>query len=228
MESYFLVKLLHVLLFVYWLGGDIGVFYSAKFVRDAAVPIEGRRVARAILLWVDMLPRYCLVLMLPVGYTLATQLGVTSFDPAELPWIWAIGLAWLAVVALVHYRAGTRLGEVLRRIDLAWRCILVPGLLWDAWQGFQGTGHVLAPWLAAKFVVFAVMVFCGIMIRVLGTPSGVAMKQIFTTGSTPELEAVVTRTAGRTRPFVLAIWVGLVIAAYIGIAKPGFGMGAMP
>ncbi len=224
MESYFLVKLLHVLLFVYWLGGDIGVFYSANFVRNAAVPIEGRRVARQILLWVDMLPRYCLVLMLPVGYTLATKLGVTSFDPAELPWIWLIGLAWLAMVATIHYRAGTRLGDVLRRIDLGWRCILVPGLLWDAWQGFHGTGHILAPWLSAKFVVFAVLIFCGIMIRVLGAPNVAAFRQIFTTGSTPELEAIVTRTARRTRPFVLAIWVGLVIAAYIGIAKPSFGV----
>ena len=32
--SYFLLKLAHILLFVYWLGGDIGVFYSAFSVRD--------------------------------------------------------------------------------------------------------------------------------------------------------------------------------------------------
>lgn len=222
METYPLIKLLHVLLFVYWLGGDLGVFYAATFVRDASVPIAGRKVARQILVWVDMVPRYCLVLMLPVGYTLATRLGLTTVRPEQLPWIWAIGLAWLAIVATVHYRAGTRPGELLRKVDLWWRCILVPGLLWDAWQGFRGTGHILADWISAKFVVFALMVLCGIMIRVLGPPGAVALKQIFEKGSTPELEAIVLRTARRTRPFVLGIWVGLVIAAWIGIAKPSF------
>jgi hypothetical protein len=111
---------------------------------------------------------------------------------------------------------------VLRRIDLAWRIILIFGLLWDAWQGFNGTGHLLTGWLSAKFALFAFMIFCGVMIRVRGAPMGPAMKAIFESGSTPELEAVVTRTAGRTRPWVLAIWAALVIAAYIGIAKPTF------
>ena len=27
-------KYLHILLFVYWLGGDAGVFYSSKFVTE--------------------------------------------------------------------------------------------------------------------------------------------------------------------------------------------------
>ena len=37
------------------------------------------------------------------------------------------------------------------------------------------------------------------------------------------LSVEVRRTAGRTRPFVLAIWALLAIAAYVGISKPDFG-----
>jgi hypothetical protein len=223
-DSYFLLKLAHILLFVYWLGGDIGVFYSATFVRNGAVHLEGRRTALKILVWVDQIPRYCLVLMLPVGYTLASRVGVVRLPPAFLALLWVIGFAWLWMVWAIHHHQGTPLGERLRRIDLAWRFILAAGLLFDAWQGFARTGHLLTDWISLKFVIFALLIGCGIMIRLRGAPSAPALRQIFATGSTPELEATVLRTAGRTRPFVLAIWALLVVAAYVGISKPEFGI----
>jgi hypothetical protein len=223
-DSYFLLKLAHILLFVYWLGGDIGVFYSATFVRNGAVHLEGRRTALKILVWVDQIPRYCLVLMLPVGYTLALRLGVVRLPPAFLALLWVIGFAWLWMVWAIHHHQGTPLGERLRRIDLGWRFVLAAGLLFDARQGFARTGHLLTDWISLKFVIFALLISCGIMIRLRGAPSAPALRQIFATGSTPELEATVLRTAGRTRPFVLAIWALLVVAAYVGIAKPEFGL----
>jgi uncharacterized membrane protein len=56
-ESYVLIKLLHILLFVYWLGADIGVFYSARFVREASLGREARQTATRIMGWVDQIPR---------------------------------------------------------------------------------------------------------------------------------------------------------------------------
>ena len=42
---------------------------------------------------------------------------------------------------------------------------------------------------------------------------------------TPDAKSPRTRrTAARTRPFVLSIWALLVIAAYVGIAKPDLGL----
>ena len=58
------------------------------------------------------------------------------------------------------------------------------------------------------------------MIRLRGKPMGPALRELFANGSTPELEATIQQTSARTRPFVLAIWVLLVVAAYIGISKP--------
>ncbi|MCP5360401.1 MAG: hypothetical protein R3E75_03185 [Steroidobacteraceae bacterium] len=222
-DSYFLLKLAHILLFVYWLGGDIGVFYSAFQVRDRHLSADGRRTALKILVWVDQIPRYCLVLMLPVGYTLALRLGVVRMPSSFVVILWAVALVWLWAVWAIHHYQGTALGERVRRTDLVWRYVLLFGLLFDAWRGFSGQGHLLVDWISLKFLLFAAMLFCGIMIRTLGKPSAPALRQIFTTGSTPELEAIVQRTAARTRPFVLGIWVLLVIAAYVGISKPDFG-----
>ena len=183
-ESYFLVKLAHILLFVYWLGGDIGVFHSSSYVRNAALTREARGTALKILLWVDMIPRYCLVLMLPVGYTLAMELGIVSVSSTVAVGMWVIALIWLALVYAVHHFQGTPLGQRLR-------IVLARGLVGDAVQGFRGMGHIDAPWLSAKFLVFAFLIFCGIMIHVVGAPSLPALREVLANGSTPELEATI-------------------------------------
>lgn len=222
-EFYFLLKLAHILLFVYWLGADIGVFYSARFVRNATLDTSSRLTALQILAWVDQIPRYCLVLMLPVGYTLAATLGLVRMPAIGYVVLWTISLGWLWMVWAIHHFQGQPLAEQLRRIDLVWRWVLFSGLLWDGYSGLRGTGHIFADWVSIKFLLLASMLFCGIMIRLRGRALGPALKQILAHGSTPELEATVTGSFAKTRPFVLAIWVLLVVAAWVGIAKPQFG-----
>ncbi len=220
MTEYVLLKLAHLLLFVYWLGADIGVFYAARFVRDPAQSLEARKMAVRIMGWIDQIPRYCLVLMLPVGYTLARQLGLVELPPIGMVILWVIGFAWLWMVWAIHHYQGTPRAERLRSIDLVWRVILVAGLLWDAMQGLRGTGHILVDWLSIKFALFALLIACGIMIRVFGKPIGPALRQVLATGSTPELEVDIARGFSRTRPFVLGIWGLLLWAAAVGILKP--------
>jgi hypothetical protein len=222
-EFYFLLKLAHILLFVYWLGADIGVFYSARFVRNATLDTSSRRTALQILAWVDQIPRYCLVLMLPVGYSLAATLGLVRMPAVGYIVLWAISLGWLWMVWAIHHFQGKPLAERLRRIDLTWRWVLCAGLLWDGWTGLRGTGHIFADWVSIKFLLLASMLFCGIMIRMRGRALGPALKQILEHGSTPALEGAVTDSFAKTRPFVLAIWLLLVVAAWVGIAKPQFG-----
>lgn len=220
MSEYVGLKLAHLLLFVYWLGADIGVFYAARFVRDRELSHDARAMAVRIMGWIDQLPRYCLVLMLPVGYTLAREIGVVRLPDAFMLLLWLIAAAWLWMVYAIHRHAGTPFANRLRSIDLTWRVVLVCGLLWDAWQGFRGTGHLLVDWISIKFLLFAALIFCGIMIRVLGKPIGPALRQVLAEGSRPELEADITRGFSRTRPFVLAIWGLLLVAAWVGLTKP--------
>ena len=52
-----LLLYLHILLFVYWLGGDAGVFYSSTFVTDTTLSREARLTAFKIFINLDMLPR---------------------------------------------------------------------------------------------------------------------------------------------------------------------------
>jgi len=93
---YDLLVLAHVILFAYWLGGDLGVFYASRFVSNPDLGREARKTAAAIMLAVDMSPRICMVLILPTGLHLAailfyriykhqrlTRAMITGRKPAE-------------------------------------------------------------------------------------------------------------------------------------------------
>ena len=49
--------IIHLLLFVYWLGGDIGVFYSSGFATNQKLSREARETAGKIMLNLDLIPR---------------------------------------------------------------------------------------------------------------------------------------------------------------------------
>jgi len=222
-EIYALLVLLHLLLFVYWLGADIGVFYSARYVQDTTLTLESRRTALRIMGWIDQLPRYSLVLMLPIGTTLGMAIGVIDL-PSFAPVVtWLIGAAWLWFVWAIHHFQGTPLAERLRSIDLIWRFILVGALLMTGAAGLVGQGPLVTDWISLKVALFGVLVFCGIMIRMRGKRIGPSLRKILAEGSTPELEAELVRGFDRTRPFILGIWALLLVAAFVGLAKPTFG-----
>ena len=79
-----LIVWLHVLLFVYWLGADLGVFYASRFRRDPQISPESRLLVTRIARDIDMAPRTTLVLMLPSGFTLAATRGYLSFSDSWL------------------------------------------------------------------------------------------------------------------------------------------------
>lgn len=222
MIEYNLVLLIHILLFVYWLGADVGVYYASRYVVNPALTRESRATVLKITLWIDQIPRVCLVLMLPVGYTLAFQLGVMQTSSTAIAAVWLVSLAWLTLVLATHHWQGTKRGELMRKSDLALRVVLILGLSFDAWRSLAGAGHLQAPWLAVKMQIYALLVFFGLMIRVAVQPFVIAFGRLMREGATPELEAQIATGLARSRPWVIAIWIGLVAAAFIGLQKPSF------
>lgn len=222
MTAYNLLLLLHILLFVYWLGADIGVYYSSSYAANPALSRETRATVVRIMMWIDQIPRACLVLMLAVGYTLGFELGMVHARPGAIVALWVIAIAWLALVITIHHSQGTKRGELLRRIDRVWRIVLIVALSVDAWASFVGEGHLFARWLAVKLQIYALLIFFGLMIRVAIEPFAIAFGRLMREGATPELEAQIATGLARSRPWVIAIWIGLIAAAFIGLQKPPF------
>ena len=76
-------------------------------------------------------------------------------------------------------------------------------------------------WLGAKLAAYALCIFCGVMIRRQLLPFGPAFGRLVTSGSTPEVERDILGSIRRCEPWVYAIWSLVLLAAALGVIKPG-------
>jgi heme/copper-type cytochrome/quinol oxidase subunit 4 len=210
----------HLLLFAWWLGGDLGVFYSSGRVVDASQPRAARLMAGRIMLALDLIPRICMSLMLTVSALLAETVGIPH--PAwQMTAVLLLGPVWLALVLFLHLREGSAAAPTVRRLVLALRWLVIVAVVASATWALAGVRLAAHPWLAAKLHLFAFLVFCGLMIR-RGLPPFIAGYAALAAGrETPESDRAMAASLARMRPWVLASWAGLVASAVLGVAKPG-------
>ena len=218
---------LHIILMTYWLGSDIGVFYASKYVVNPEISPVARGIAMKIMHMVDLAPRICLILMLPSGVTLmaSTPLGEDIFYGWLLVLAWVGALAWLGIMLVSFFRNPQRYAAAALRADWIIRSCVAAGLLLAAAYAFvvvEPFGVETNPkWLAGKVAAYAMCIVCGIMIRVSLKPFGPAFGVLMTSGSTPAVEADIGGAMRRAIPWVLAIWFFVLLAAFLGVVKPG-------
>lgn len=209
--------LLHVLMFVYWLGGDLGAFYSSSFLTDPKRSVAERGMALRILNNIDMAPRTALILALPTGLTLAWSKGwldVPAFVPLAID---VLALGWLALAWAVHLRHDG--GTGMKRIDIVIRWVVMVTLLGT---GLAGAAHMidLPLFIALKLIVLAGCIALGLALRKLLAPLFAPIGEMMSTGPTAQTDAAIAGVLARTRPVVVMLWMLLLVAAWLGISTP--------
>ena len=209
--------LLHILVFVYWLGGDLGAFYASRFLTLPNVSAEKRLLAGKIVADVDMAPRTALILAIPTGYILAIRSGWIAAPVWTAVLLFAAGFLWLAMAWKIHMSHGAGV-EGYRKIDLAIRYIVIVGLVTLAIAGLAGVLE-LPRFIAIKFLLLASAIFMGLLIRGVLKPLGPALAGL-TGEDSAKAEADVARTLQAVKPYVTMIWVLIILAAFTGLLKP--------
>lgn len=217
MNEFLIIKLLHIIAFVYWLGGDLGTYYASRFLSRSDLSPQARSTALTIMMGCDQGPRFAMPLILPLGFHLAYLMGGFQVSALWLTVTWIVCLAWVASVATIHFGHGTRIEKILTAIDFKFRVAVALGLGGLAIYALI-TGKIFPmSWVAWKLLVFAVLVSFGLMIRVGLKPLGPAWGALMTSGATPEVDAIIKRCINSCLPFVWGIWIGLLINAAIGL-----------
>ena len=90
----------------------------------------------------------------------------------------------------------------------------------DSGIGYMAGVSYERPEIALKVLLFALTIFCGIMIRISAKPYILAFSRMVEEGSSPEIEKEINQSAARARRWVKAIWLLISLAAFIGIWKP--------
>ncbi len=216
---------IHVLLFVYWLGADLGVYYSSRFVVRPDLSKETRAITAKIMDAIDLSPRVCLVLIFPSGVSLMAA------DPKGVSWLsaplviaaWVFALAWLYMV-VTQYRTHAK-SKFLTNLDYTIRYTMIVGLIGVGLYTVFATepfGVTTNPkWLGGKVILYGIAIAGGLGIRFAIKPFAPAFGKMMKDGSTPEVESVITRSMARAIPYVWLIWIAVTCAAILGIWKPG-------
>jgi len=217
----------HIILFVYWLGADLGVYYASKFVVKPELSIDARGMAAKIMEFVDLSPRVALVLFLPSGVSLmaADNQGATFLSPQLAGLTWVGALFWLYLVIRNYRSHGDPKAALVKRLDLAIRYVLVIGMVASSIFVLvtpEPFGVTTNPkWLAIKVIFYAIAISGGIGIRKALVPFGPAFGKIMSGNSDTVSETALTLSLKRAIPWVHLIWASVLISAFLGVTKPG-------
>ncbi|AXB79455.1 hypothetical protein [Novosphingobium sp. P6W] len=213
-----LLTLLHVLVPVYWLGGDLGAFYGSRFMVDPKRSVPERMMALTILNNIDMAPRTMLILAFPTGFALAVVKGWLDVSVSYAVAAGVLGLAWLALAWAVHLKHGPQ-GQAYKRFDIFVRYLVLAGLVAAVMLSFSG--EIAVPlFITLKMLALAICITLGLIVRRQLVPLFPAIIQMRETGPTPETDRVIAAVNSRARISVISIWVLVLIACFLGIATP--------
>ena len=214
MTEILLLKFAHILCLVYWLGGDLGVFYSSSYVADPNNSPQTRVTVAKILFALDQAPRICMTMILPTGISLAYKLGVLDVSATVVAITWVICLGWLAMVLILHFSSPK---PGLTTFDFWFRILLVLFLLGVAIYALTQDKLIRGDWASYKLLVFATMVVFGLLIRVKLRPFGPAFGQLVQGNVDDTINSDIRDSLASVKPFVLGIWAGLLINTAFGL-----------
>lgn len=223
-SSYAWWQYAHVVLFVYWLGADLGVFLASRYVARAELPLDERLRFLRLTLQIDLGPRTALILMIPVGVMLASGLGVVSLAPAAEILLWLGALAWLGLAWFLALSAAGELTRRLARLDAALRVVVAT--VFVAMGAAALTGIALQPlprWLAAKLLLFGAIVILGLLLRGVIRDWAAAFAQLRQGQAVNEANAAIAVASTRASRLAITLWAAVMLVAWLGVTKPGLG-----
>jgi hypothetical protein len=211
----------HLLLFVLWLGADVGVFLLGQhFRRRNRYTLDQRLALLTLLVEVDMVPRTAWALMVPVSLSVVAMGGYWNVPPLILAAAWLIGSLWMWLVWDAHLHDQTPRAARNRKIEFWLKLALTLFYLGLGIVSLQ-SGAPLAPaWLATKALMFGMIFAAAIMIDVAFKPVGPQLGRLITEGSNDAIELPLLRTMNRTRIWVWLVYLLLLMTAYLGLVKP--------
>ncbi len=219
-EPYVVLLYLHILVFGYWLGADLGVFFCDSQLTRHDLDIEERMRVRQIRYKVDMAPRVSIVLILGLGFTLATYHG-SPITGGWLVLVWLACAGWLASIVSVR-----RLGRSPRGV---WWARWDRRIWWLVGAAMIGLGVIalgtewlrVPAWLGVKMVIYGLIAWNGIWIMRSADHWYPLIERVRRGGEDAvRAQPLMDRTRFWCGLSAATLWFLVLVVAFIGTAKP--------
>lgn len=222
MNGYTLSLYAHLLVFVYLLGTDLGRWYLARAGATLTLPRETRVLAVRGVLALGTVTDIALIIIYPIGFLLASSLNAYHISSPAWRLVPFLLPALLIVTTLAANFAASRLrgGMWLANTDGIFRAVFGAGLLWDGASVifFDMTHMVEARWLAAKFLIYGVLMLVSIPVR----RAAFHLRRALASASAMDDDREPFIKALKSLPVPLLLgWAMILLAAWLGTAQPG-------
>ncbi len=219
LSAHALLRYLHVVLLVFWLGPDVAIIIAGTYAADTRLNAAQRAGAARMARYYSLMPQVCMSLMLTVGGILTEQVGVVH------PWwqmaaIVLLGPVWLTLTLLAYFGSGGA-GALAARLERGLRIALIPGIPVSVSYAIVTGRLVEAPYVASKLLLFALVLALGLLASRALAPFHAGVKQLAAHGAADALDQAMAISFARGRRLVVATWAALLLAALIGVVQPG-------
>ncbi len=212
----------HVFILVYWLGADVSVFYGSTQLTNQKNSIETRLAIIKIISFVNWFPNIANILIFPVGIMLLNGLGYFSELGNFIFLVWIPFIFWFFIITGSITQRGSFIGKVYLYLDTLMRIILISIVYLGASFFYFLELTFFEDWVLIKFYLYGYILICGFGIRYSYSGFAPAFQKLIEDGSSDEIESKLRTSINNVKPWVFALWLGLVLLSYVGISKPGF------
>ncbi len=217
------LRWLHIVAMVYWLGGEWGVFQTSYKVVNHRLPLEERQRHMDTAYRIDILARTGIISLLPLGLHMGYLWGVQPLGGVWLVLMWLVWAAWLALTWGAFVSRGKPIWKTLATLEDWTRYLLIPTLVITGVSSLLGYGPFAGGegqlWYAAKITVFGLVLIIGVILRLV-MHEWEKLFAVLAAGPDAQAEATLERSIRLGRSVAYLYWVGILSIAFFGAVKP--------
>jgi hypothetical protein len=214
-------KYLHILMFVFWVGTDMGVFLSCKKSTDPKLSIDARFLLLHMALRIELLPRTMWKAALPLGVMLSQANGWLNLSDMQLVLVWVFSIIWWCISMTGAWYYDKPIGHTLTKVNNALTSIVGIGLIWLAYTSAAGNGPFDADvsWLHWKVGIYGLINLMIVAMLYVFDPMGIAFGRLAVEGSTPEIESTISTIMDRATVTIWTTYILICIVGFIATTK---------
>jgi hypothetical protein len=217
------LRWLHIVCMVYWLGGEWGVFNTATHVCNRKLSMDERRRHMSTAYNIDILARSGIILLLPLGLHMGHLWGVQPLGGAWLTGMWVLAFAWWGLCLAAYFTHTSETGIKLTKLDEKVRFVVIPLLFITAVSSLLGQGPFGGGegqlWYPAKILMYAVALCIGLYLRFV-MRAWQELFRILAQGPNAQAEARLEREMIQSKRVAYFYWVVILSIAFLGATKP--------
>jgi hypothetical protein len=218
-----ILRWLHILAMVYWLGGEWGVFQTSYNVINPRLSLDERKRHMETAYRIDILARTGIIMLLPLGLHMGHIYGFQPLGGWWLVLMWVLFAAWLSLTWGAFIYRETDLGLRLTKMDEAIRYVVIPALIvggvWSFLYARPLDTQEGSKWYAAKVALYGGLLIIGLLLRYI-MRGWTEMFRVLAQGPNDKVEAELNRQIRFGRGLAYVYWIGIATVGFLGAVKP--------